>query len=35
MYIGNGKIIHAQTPQHGIGITTANIMVKMGARRII
>lgn len=35
MYIGNGKIIHAQTPQLGIGITTANIMVKMGAKRII
>ena len=35
MYIGGGKIIHAQTPKYGIGITTANIMVKMGARRII
>lgn len=35
IYIGNGKIVHAQTPQLGIGITTANIMVKMGARRIL
>ena len=35
MYIGNGKIIHAQTPRLGIGITTMNIMVKMTARRVI
>ena len=35
IYIGNGKIVHAQTPQLGIGITTANIMTKMGARRIL
>ena len=35
IYIGNGKIVHAQTPQLGIGITTANIMIKMGARRIL
>lgn len=35
IYIGNGKIVHAQTPRLGIGITTANIMIWMGARRII
>lgn len=35
IYIGNGKIVHAQTPRLGIGITTANIMVRMGARRIV
>ena len=27
IYIGNGKIVHAQTPRLGIGITTAKIMV--------
>jgi len=35
MYIGNGKIVHAQTPKLGIGITTYNIMIKMTARRVI
>ena len=35
IYIGNGKIVHAQTPRLGIGITTAKIMVWMGARRVI
>lgn len=35
MYIGGGKIIHAQTPAKGIGITSVNIMIKMSARRII
>lgn len=35
IYIGNGKIVHAQTPRLGIGITTAKIMIWMGARRII
>lgn len=35
IYIGNGKIVHAQTPRLGIGITTAKIMIWMGARRVI
>jgi len=35
LYIGNGKIVHAQTPRLGIGITTYNIMIKMTARRVI
>ncbi len=35
IYIGNGKIVHAQTPSLGIGISTSNIMVKMTARRVI
>ena len=35
LYIGGGKIIHARTPKKGIGITTVNIMIKMGARRVI
>lgn len=35
IYIGNGKIIHAQTPRDGIGITTYNIMTKVTARRVI
>ena len=35
IYIGNNKIVHAQTPSLGIGITTSNIMVKMTARRVI
>ena len=35
IYIGNGKIVHAQTPRLGIGITTAKIMVWMGARRVV
>lgn len=35
IYIGNGKIVHAQTPKLGIGISSSNIMVKMTARRVI
>lgn len=35
IYIGNGKIVHAQTPRYGIGITTYNIMTKVTARRVI
>lgn len=35
IYIGNGKIVHAQTPRLGIGITTYNIMTKITARRVI
>ena len=35
IYIGGGKIIHAQTPSRGIGITTANMMVIMSIRRVI
>ena len=35
LYVGGGQIIHARTPAKGIGITTANIMVKMTARRVI
>lgn len=35
MYIGNGKIVHAQTPSLGIGITTYKIMIRMTARRVI
>lgn len=35
IYIGNGKIVHAQTPRLGIGITTYNIMTKVTARRVI
>lgn len=35
IYIGNSKIIHAQTPKSGIGITSVNIMIKMTARRVI
>ena len=35
IYIGNGKIVHAQTPRLGIGITTYNIMTKVTARRIV
>lgn len=34
IYIGNGQIIHAQTPAKGIGVTSMNIMIKMGARRV-
>lgn len=35
LYIGDGQIIHARTPKKGIGIGPANIMVIMGARRVI
>lgn len=35
IYIGNGKIVHAQTPRLGIGITTYNIMTKVTARRVV
>ena len=35
LYIGNGKIIHAQTPKLGIGISTYKIMTRIVARRII
>lgn len=35
IYIGNGKIVHAQTPRLGIGITTYNIMTKVTARRYV
>ncbi len=34
IYIGNGKIIHASTPQGGIKISPVNIMKKVVARRI-
>ena len=35
IYIGNSQIIHAQTPYYGIGVTSANIMIKMTARRVV
>ncbi len=35
IYIGGGKIIHAQTPKHGIGITTYKIMTRITARRVV
>ena len=35
MYIGNGKIIHARTPAHGIGINSVFIMRRITIRRII
>ena len=35
IYIGGGKIIHAQTPSDGIGITSANIMTLMTIKRVI
>ncbi len=35
IYIGKGKIVHAQTPRLGIGITTYNIMTKVTARRVV
>ena len=35
LYIGNGKIIHAQTPSLGIGISTYKIMTRVVARRVI
>lgn len=34
LYIGNGKIIHASTPQGGIKISPVNIMTKVKAKRI-
>ena len=35
IYIGNGKIVHAQTPRLGIGITTYKIMTRVTARRVV
>lgn len=35
MYIGGGKIIHAQTPSAGIGITSINIMTLMIIKRVM
>ena len=35
MYIGGGKILHAQTPSAGIGITSINIMTLMTIKRVI
>ncbi len=35
IYIGNGKIVHAQTPRLGIGITTYKIMTRVTTRRVI
>lgn len=35
IYIGNGQIVHASTPKGGIKIASVDIMVKMGARRVI
>ena len=35
LYIGNGQIVHASTPKGGIKIASVDIMVKMGARRVI
>ncbi len=35
IYIGNGKIIHSQTPKDGIGIDGVNVMHKVTARRVI
>lgn len=35
MYIGGGKIIHAQTPSAGIGITSINIMTLMTIKRVM
>lgn len=35
IYIGNNKIIHAQTPKDGIGIDNVNVMKKVTARRVI
>lgn len=35
LYIGNRQIIHASTPKGGIKIASVDIMVKMGARRVI
>lgn len=35
IYIGNGKIVHASTPETGIMISDINIIPIMGIRRII
>lgn len=35
IYIGNSQIIHASTPSKGIIVSSANIMVKMTARRVV
>lgn len=35
IYIGNSQIIHASTPKNGIIVSSANIMVKMTARRVV
>lgn len=35
IYIGNGKIVHAQTPRLGIGITAYKIMTRVTARRVV
>ena len=35
LYIGDGQIVHASTPKGGIKIASVDIMVKMGARRVI
>ncbi len=34
IYIGNGKIIHARTPAHGIGINSMFIMRRLHIRRV-
>ena len=35
IYIGNAQIVHASTSKGGIKVASANIMVKMTARRVI
>lgn len=35
IYIGNSKIVHASNPSDGIQVSSANIMTKMTARRVI
>lgn len=35
MYIGNGKIIHARTPAHGVGINSVFIMKRLHIRRVV
>lgn len=35
IYIGNGKIVHSQTPKDGIGIDGVNVMTKVTARRVV
>lgn len=35
LYIGDGKIIHARTPAHGIGINSMFIMKRLHIRRVI
>lgn len=35
LYIGNGQVVHASTPRNGIKISSVDMMVKMGARRVI